>query len=150
MRSSEDPDDFLYKKDWCCNCLKPVTPKEGPSDRQYEDIILQCLPPEDDNTHQIHLEKKDCNLVDIWRMMSKITPTTLPVLISIRQKVLRDAVSSCKRRGGTTATQNATTMTSSTPIRTSVPTSRQTVSRTSDADNGSTSSEADISCISRR
>ena len=43
MRSDEDPDDFLYKKDRCRDRLNSVTPKEGPSDRRYEDIILQCL-----------------------------------------------------------------------------------------------------------
>ena len=38
--------DFVYKKDWCHDRLKSVTPKEGPSDRRYKDIILQCFPPE--------------------------------------------------------------------------------------------------------
>ena len=42
MRSDENPDDFLYKKDRCRDRLDSVAPKEGPSDRQYEDIILQC------------------------------------------------------------------------------------------------------------
>ena len=46
MWSDEDPDDFLYKKDRCRDRLNSVMPKEGPSDRRYEDIILQCLPPE--------------------------------------------------------------------------------------------------------
>ena len=48
MRSDEDPDDFLYKKDRCRDRLNSVTRKEGPSDRRYEDIILQYLPPEYD------------------------------------------------------------------------------------------------------
>ena len=48
MRSDENPDGFLYKKDRCRDRLNSVTPKEGPSDRRYEDIILQCLPPEYD------------------------------------------------------------------------------------------------------
>ena len=39
MRSDEDPDDFLYKKDRCRDRLNSVTPKEGPPDRRYEDII---------------------------------------------------------------------------------------------------------------
>ena len=71
MRSDEDPDDFLYKKDRCRNRLNSVTPKEGPSDHRYEDIILQCLPPEYDRIRQTHFEREDCNLKDIWRMMSK-------------------------------------------------------------------------------
>ena len=50
MRSDEDPDDFLYKKDRCHDRLNSVTPKEGPSDLQYEDTILQCFPPKYDRT----------------------------------------------------------------------------------------------------
>ena len=72
MRSDEDPDDFLYKKDRCRNRLNSVTPKEVPSDRRYEDIILQCLPPEYDRTRQTHFEREDCNIADIRRIMSKI------------------------------------------------------------------------------
>ena len=52
MRSDEDPDDFLDKKDRRRDHLNSVTPKEGPSDRRYEDIFLQCLPPEYDRIHQ--------------------------------------------------------------------------------------------------
>ena len=48
MRSNEDPDDFFYKKDRCHHRLNSVTPKESPSDRQYENMILQCLPLEGD------------------------------------------------------------------------------------------------------
>ena len=72
MRSDEDPDDFLYKKDRCRDRLNSVTSKEGPSDRWSEDIILQCLPPEYDRIRQTHFEREDCNLADIRRMMSKI------------------------------------------------------------------------------
>ena len=71
-QSDEDPNDFLYKKDRCRDRVNSVTPKEGPSDRQYEDIILQCVPPEYDRTHQTHFESENCNLTDIRRMMSKI------------------------------------------------------------------------------
>ena len=72
MRSDEDPDDFLYKKDRFRDCLNSVTPKEGPSDPRYEDIILQCLPPEYDRIRQTHFDREDCSLEDIRRMMSKI------------------------------------------------------------------------------
>ena len=72
MRSDKDPNDFFYKKDRCRDRLNSVTPKEGPSDRQYGDIILQCLPPEYDRIRQTHFEREDCNLADIRRMMSKI------------------------------------------------------------------------------
>ena len=35
MRSDEDPDGFLYKKDRCHHRLNSVTPKEGLSERRY-------------------------------------------------------------------------------------------------------------------
>ena len=54
MRSDEDPDDFLHKKDRCRDRLNSVTPKEGFSDYRYEDIILQCLLPESDRIRQTH------------------------------------------------------------------------------------------------
>ena len=72
MRSDEGPDGFLYKKDRCRDRLNSVTPKEGPLDRGYEDIILQCLPPDYDRICQTHFEREDCNLEDIRRMTSKI------------------------------------------------------------------------------
>ena len=72
MRSDEDLDDFLYKKDWCRDRLNTVTPKEGPSERWYEDIILQCLPPEYDRIRQTNFEREDCSLADSRRMRSKI------------------------------------------------------------------------------
>ena len=50
----EDPDAFLYKKDRCRDRLNSAAPKEGPSDHRYEDIILQCLPPEYDRIRQTH------------------------------------------------------------------------------------------------
>ena len=56
-----------------------------------------------------------------------------------------DSSRSITGRGGTPATQIATTATNSTTIRTITPKSRQSVSRTSDADNGSTRSEVGIS-----
>ena len=65
MRSDEDPDDFFYNKDRCHGRLNSVTSKDGPSDRQYENIILQCLPPEYDRIHQTHSEREDCNPADI-------------------------------------------------------------------------------------
>ena len=65
-------DDFLYRKDRCRDRLNSVTPKEGPSDRRYENIILQCLPPEYDRIRQMHFERENCSLADIWRMMPKI------------------------------------------------------------------------------
>ena len=54
MQSDEDPDAFLYKKDRCRDRLDSVTPKEGPLDRRYEDIILQFPPPEYDRIRHAH------------------------------------------------------------------------------------------------
>ena len=71
-RSDEDPDDILNKKNRSRDRPDFVTPKKDPSDRQYEHIILQYLPPEHDIIRQTHFEKTDCNLADIRRMMSKI------------------------------------------------------------------------------
>ena len=151
MWSDEDPDDFLYKKDWCRDRLNSVTPKDGPSDRRYEDIILQCLPPEYDRTRQAHFEREDCSLADIRRMMSIFYfVDNLPARTPIHQEVSRNVALPCRRRGGASAKKNVTTATSSAIIRTTAPTSRQLISRMGDADNGSTSSEADISRISRR
>lgn len=65
------------KKDRCHYRLDSVLTREGPSDRQYEDIILQCLPPEYDVIHETHSQTEDCNLVDIRRMMSKFYANNL-------------------------------------------------------------------------
>ena len=59
MRSDEDPDNFLYKKDRCRDRLNSVTPKEFPSDRRYEDILLQFLRPEYDRIRQTHFEREN-------------------------------------------------------------------------------------------
>lgn len=48
MRLDEDPDDFIYKEGRCRDRLHSVTPNDGPSDRQYEGIILQRFPQEHD------------------------------------------------------------------------------------------------------
>ena len=77
MRSDEDPDDFLYKKDRSHDRLNFVTLVEGPSDRQYEYMILRCLLPEYDRIHQTHFEREDCNLANIRRMVSKICADNL-------------------------------------------------------------------------
>ena len=77
MRTDENSDDFLCKKDRWRDRLNSVTFKEGPSDRRYEDIILQCLPPKYDRIRQTHFEREDCNLEDIRRMMSKINADNL-------------------------------------------------------------------------
>ena len=46
MRSGQDRDGYLYIIDSCRNRLNACDPAEGPTGRQYEDIILQALPLE--------------------------------------------------------------------------------------------------------
>ena len=87
MRSDEDPDNFLYKKDWCRDRLNSVTPKDGPSDRRYEDIILQCLPPEYDRTRQAKI----------------YYAVNLPARTPIHQEVSRNVALPCRRRSGASA-----------------------------------------------
>ena len=72
MRSGEDLEDFLGKRDRCRNHLNSVTPKEGPLNHKYENIILRRLSPEYDRICQTHFEREGDNLANIWWMMSKI------------------------------------------------------------------------------
>ena len=65
MQSDENPDNFISKKNWCRDRLNAVDPKEGPSNRQYEDTIFHRLPPVNDRIRQIHFDREDCNLADI-------------------------------------------------------------------------------------
>ena len=45
MRPGQDPDDdYLYHMDSCQGRLNACDPPEGPTNRQYEDIIIQALP----------------------------------------------------------------------------------------------------------
>ena len=55
--------------DSCQDRLNVCNPQDGPTDRQYEDISLQALPPEYNAIHQAHLERGDFGLADIRRMM---------------------------------------------------------------------------------
>ena len=149
MRSDEDPDDFLYKKDWCRDRLNSVTPKEGPSDRRYEDIILQCLSPENDRICQTHFEREDCSLAYIRRMMSKIYADNLARSNFDSSRGTAGRGIAMQATGRDLSKIIITTATSSTTTRTTAPTSRQPITRIGDADNGTTSSEAGINRISR-
>ena len=72
IRSDGDLHDFRCQKNRCRDRLNFVTSKKGPSNCQYEDVIIQLLPPEHDKLFQIYFEEKDCNLKDIVWMVSKI------------------------------------------------------------------------------
>ena len=72
MTPGEDPDEFLYIMDSGRNRLSTSTPTEGPTDRQYEDILLQALPPDYESIRKAHLERRDFGLADNRRMMAAI------------------------------------------------------------------------------
>ena len=103
MRSDEDPDDFLYKKDRCRDRLNSVTPKEGPSNRRHEDIILQCLLPEYDRIRQTHFERKDCNLENIRRMILNIDADNLAYSHSDSSRGIAGRGVAMQATGGTSA-----------------------------------------------
>ena len=46
MRSDQDPDEYLDIMDSCRDRLNACSPPEDPTDRQYEDSLLQAIPPE--------------------------------------------------------------------------------------------------------
>ena len=77
MSPGQDPDEFLYELDTRRERLNACDPPEGPADRQFEDIILQALPPEYERIRISHLEKPDFGIADIRRMMSAIYAANL-------------------------------------------------------------------------
>ena len=147
--SDKDPDDFLYKKDRCRDRLNSVTPKEGASDRRYEDIILQCLPPEYDRIRQTHFEREDYGLADIRRMMSKIYADNFARSHSDSSRGIAGRGVAMQATGWDLSKINCYYSISSAITRTTSPISRQPITRIGDADNGTTSSEADINRIGR-
>ena len=70
MRPGQDPDEYLYHMDSCLDHLNASDPPDGPTDRQYEDIILQALASEYDRIRQPNLKRRDLGLADIRRMMA--------------------------------------------------------------------------------
>ena len=77
MSRGQDLDEFLYELDTRRERLNACDPPEGPTDRQFEDIILQALPPEYKSICTSHLEKPDFGIADIRRMMSTIYAANL-------------------------------------------------------------------------
>ena len=72
MRPGQDPDGYLYHMDSCRDRLNACDPPEDPTDRQYEDIVLQVLSSEYDRIRRTRLERRDFGLADIRRMMAAI------------------------------------------------------------------------------
>ena len=77
MSPGQDPDEFPYELDTLCERPNACDPPEGPTDRQFEGIILQDLPPEYERIRTSHLEKPDSGITDIRRMMSAIYAANL-------------------------------------------------------------------------
>ena len=92
MRLDQDHDDYLYHLDSYRNRLNACDPPEGPTDRQYEDIIFQALTLEYDRIRQTHLERRDLGLADICRMMAAIYADNLSRSESSKCLVRRGAV----------------------------------------------------------
>ena len=69
MSPGQDPEDYLYHMDSCRDRLNACDAPEGPTERQYEDTILQDLPSEYDRIRQSPLERRDFGLADIRHMM---------------------------------------------------------------------------------
>ena len=83
MSRGQDPDEFLYEVDTRRKRLNTCNHPEGPTDRQFEDIIVQALPPEYKRIRTSHLEKPDFRITDIHRMMFAICAANLARSISM-------------------------------------------------------------------
>ena len=77
MSPGQNPDEFLYELDTRRERLNACDPPEGSLDRQFEDIILQALPPEYERIRISHLEKPNIGIADIRRIMSAIYAANL-------------------------------------------------------------------------
>ena len=77
MSPGQDPDEFLCELDTRRKRFNAYDAPEAPTDRQFEDIILQALPPEYERIRTSHLEKPDFGIADIRRMMSAIYAANL-------------------------------------------------------------------------
>ena len=73
----QDHDDFLYELDTRRERHNACDPPKGPTDRQFEDILLQALPPEYERVRTSHLEQPDFGIDDIRRIMSAIDAANL-------------------------------------------------------------------------
>ena len=68
MKSSDDPDKFLYIMDGFRERLEDMD--QPVPDERYEDIILQAIPAEYERVRTASYERQDFYLADIRRMMS--------------------------------------------------------------------------------
>ena len=72
MTPGQDPDEFLYIMDSFRDRLSSSTPPEGPTDRQYEKILLQALSPHYQSIPIVYLERRGFGLADIRRFFATI------------------------------------------------------------------------------
>ena len=77
MSPGQEPDEFVYELNSRRERLNACHLPEGPTDRQFENIILQALPPEYERILTSHLDKTDFGVADIRRMMSAIYAVNL-------------------------------------------------------------------------
>ena len=81
MSPGQEPDEFVYELNSHRERLNACNFPEGPTDRQFENI-LQVLPPEYERILISHFEKTDFGIADIHRMMSAIYAVNLARLSS--------------------------------------------------------------------
>ena len=70
LNPDQDPDELLYELDSCRERLNTCDPPERLMDRQFEDVVLQTLPPEYERIRTSHLEKTNFGIADIRSMMN--------------------------------------------------------------------------------
>ena len=76
MSPGQDPDEFLYELDTRRERLNACDPSEGSMDRQFENIILEALLPENERIRTSHLEKPDFGIANIHEFRSSVPTTT--------------------------------------------------------------------------
>lgn len=59
MRKEQHPNEYLYIMNSCRHRLDACDRPEGSTDRKYEDVMLQYLPPEHKAILQVHLGRID-------------------------------------------------------------------------------------------
>ena len=101
--SDNDPDNFLNKKDRCRDHPNSVTPEENLSDRQYEDIILQCLDQSTTEFARPTFRERTATFQAFGGGSRRSTPITSLASTPACQEVSRDEVSPYRRRGRTSA-----------------------------------------------
>ena len=53
----QDPDELFYVMVRCRDRLNTSTPPEGPTERQYENMLLEALLPDYESIRRAHLQR---------------------------------------------------------------------------------------------